>query len=47
MTPYTATDLLRSMRHAYGDSIPTQRQDTQTANRRRFVTWARSLLRLA
>lgn len=47
MTPYTATDLIRSMRHAYGDSIPAERLDNRLPGRRRFVTWARSLLRLA
>jgi hypothetical protein len=47
MTPYTATDLVRSMNHAYGDSLSAPRQLNRPQRSRRLITWARTFLHLA
>lgn len=47
MTPYTSTDLIRSMNHAYGSSITTQHPTIRAQGNRRFITWLRAFLPFA
>lgn len=47
MTPYTATDLIRSMNHAYGESILTQNPTIRTRGSGRFISWVRTFLHLS